>query len=222
MGQPYFDLFCLRQHNKAMKIALYCATFALVACAEPPPPTGDISGHWYGQRWQGRSRVIWHTQITRDGDLEIEFRSCYNGELLSRQKEFGTARLVAGIYETMIEKVIFLDESQEEEEFREDEIQHNYRLIELNDELMSYADEESGESFDAVRVTADFALECPPATLAINTNPDGRTGRDAWIIRGDDSVPDPDSDLPTETPTIKQRAPGLDENLEKRSMKNET
>ncbi len=177
-----------------MRCLVYFATFALFACSEPPPIDGDITGHWYGQRWDGRARVIWLNHRDADGRLVVEFQRCFNGVLLSGERQEGTSQLRDGVYETVIESTTWTDADGETSNVSEDAIEFDYRVLQLTDEVMSYVNNESGESFDVVRVAADFTLECPPATRSISTNPGGRKGQDAWIVRGDPSDDDEAAD----------------------------
>lgn len=171
-----------------MRWFILLVVFAVGACGAPPPPIeGDITGYWHGKRWEGKARVLWLSHLEADGALEIEFITCFNGERLRWQRQIGTGYLRNGIFETRIERQQFEDENGELVRENEEGFGFDYRVTELTAARMRYQSDEFGERYEVTRVESDFVMDCPPATLSVSTQPDGRRGTDAWIRRGANS-----------------------------------
>lgn len=173
-----------------------CA-LALGACEtpEPVPLSGDISGTWQGERWQGRARVLWTTRQAEDGRIDIEFISCFNGDMLTHERQIGTGTLVDGVWDIRIESVEYRDMS------REDVVsgagfEHRYEFVEISEQRMRYRSEETGTRYDIVRVADDARPECPPPRIKVQSDRGDGSQPDAWITRGIDILPVDDAQDP--------------------------
>ncbi|MEO1574444.1 MAG: hypothetical protein AAFU65_05735 [Pseudomonadota bacterium] len=184
--------------------AIVLCALALCACDAPEPPAlqGNINGTWQGERWDGRARVLWTTVQSDDGRIEIEFITCFNGEVLSRENQYGTATLTEGYWVIDLDHVEYRDLRSGETTMGEG-FDSRYEFLEISDERLRYRAENSGTRFEVVKASVDARQSCPPARITVDTDPGERVRRDAWISRGvgyedeeddaDDATPEPDA-----------------------------
>lgn len=175
------------ENHPALRRSL--TVFALLAvCTACGPATevlqeGDITGHWFGERWEGSARVQWLVDRRSDGHFEVLFHTCYAGEVVRVETHTGAADFSGGVYRTTIDQII-TDGEVWIADSDEDVIVYEYEISKLTATAMHYRSLDFGNRYEVTRVGEDFRLHCPPARQIIDTSPGGRSGRDAWIRRG--------------------------------------
>ncbi|MFK7886076.1 MAG: hypothetical protein AB8G16_04350 [Gammaproteobacteria bacterium] len=166
-----------------MKRAIVLCCGVLGACTPPPEPiNGDITGAWHGQRWEGAARVQWLSRIADDGEIDIRFMTCFNGDVVRAEHQFGYATLTDGTFRIELDRI----EHPNPDSGEVDEVvgfDHDYAMTELNAERMRYYSVENGERYEALNVSLDFEPQCAPASLNVRTAPGARRTQDAWITR---------------------------------------
>ena len=177
-----------------MRWLIYCAA-GLAACTPPPEPVnGDIAGAWHGQRWEGQARVHWLSRIADDGELDIRFMTCFNGEVVRTEHQYGHGQLTDGVFRIELAYIDYPNTQTGEIEQGEG-FDHDYAMTELTAERMRYYSTEHGERYEALRVANDFEPQCAPATLNVRTEPGSRRAKDAWITRMVDEPEDEDDEI---------------------------
>ncbi len=144
---------------------------------------GDITGRWFGERWEGSARVQWLVDRRNDGHFEVLFHTCFAGDVVRVETHTGLSDFTAGVYRTTIDQIVtdgdvWIADSDEEA------VVYEYEISKLTPETMHYRSLDFGNRYVVERVDEQFELKCPPARNIVDTNPGGRTGRDAWIRRG--------------------------------------
>lgn len=172
-----------------MRLIVLCGV-VLGACTPPPEPVnGEIAGAWHGQRWDGQARVHWLSHIADDGELDIRFITCFNGEVVRTEHQYGRGDLTDGVFRIDLDYIEYPNPETGEIEQGEG-FDHEYAMTELRADRMRYYSSEHGERYEASRVANDFEPECAPATLNVRTEPGARRAQDAWITRMADSPED--------------------------------
>ena len=177
----------------------------LASACQPQPDIvleGDITGRWFGERWEGSARVQWLVDRRDDGHFEVLFHTCFAGDVVRVETHTGVSDFSAGVYRTTIDQIV-TDGEIWMAEGDDDAVVYEYEISKLTPKAMHYRSLDYGNRYVVQRVDEDFELECPPARKIVDTNPGGRTGRDAWIRRGvgSDQQGDNEEGSADDTPT---------------------
>lgn len=189
-----------------MRLLILCTALALIACQppEPPPVQGEIAGYWHGQRWRGNARVYWLSHYGADGNIDIEFLTCYAGRTLDQTREYGEGRFEDGILYTTLDRIVEADgdtwvagvDDRDNDGAPDPPHTVDYRMLELTETMMRYESLARRERFEAQRVDETYELACPPARAVVDTRPGGRSGADGWVRRGVGSEDDDTQAVP--------------------------
>ncbi len=183
----------VRGHILLATLAAACRAMASGGCkpARSVVMEGDISGRWYGERWDGSARILWLSENRADGGFEVLFHTCYAGKVVGTEWQGGTAAFADGLYRVSIDHITY-DDREWQATGQDGPLVHDYEISRITPDSMRYRSIVDGRRYEVRRVEADFQMRCPAARRVVNTSPGGRSGRDAWIRRGVDT--DDDSD----------------------------
>lgn len=140
----------------------------------------------------------WRSRIAESGELDIRFITCFNGDIVRTEHQYGNGQLIEGVFQIELDRIEYPNSETGEIEAGEG-FDHDYAMTFLDDERMRYYSVEHGERYEARRVADDFEPECAPASLKVRTEPGEKRSQDAWITRMSER-PKQDDDEPVETP----------------------
>ncbi len=116
----------------------------------------DLSGHWYGEGYQGRVYLHWLSERRPDGGFAVEFRRYEECKIVHRSFQAGQWSQQGRIYAT---STTMVDGSRVNRTER-------YLLLGIGNDEMTYQHIASGIVFRAHKVGADFDWPaCDPAKL---------------------------------------------------------
>lgn len=142
------------RHNACRHFARLYAIFLLIALLPGGAHAGPLEGYWYGQGYQAQvnKTLQWLTINRSDGTYSVEFREYRKCKLVFAQKETGRWTVSGDV---ITKKTLTVSgQPVSDTAYYTD----TYKIIELNEPIMSIIHEKTGQNWMLERVTEDFTF----------------------------------------------------------------